>query len=101
MERTTNKICAGAAWRSAGDSMSTDTLVRPTLVHGSSIAKKVTMSNQAVLDQQIAADKTFIFTVDPRTVNETSFTRLEYGYLLTKGCRISTDNGGIFDVVKK
>ena len=56
--------------------------------------------NKKFLDGQIAQGKSFTFTVDPRKVDPSSFTYMEFDYLTSKGFEFISE-GGVSRAVKK
>lgn len=57
--------------------------------------------NRAFLDQQMAQGKNFVFTLDPRSVSELSYTAKEYDYLQRNGYVLHEGTGGLFHAIKK
>ena len=57
--------------------------------------------NKKFLDDQMARDKGFVFTLDPRTVAADSFTAKEYSHLLHNGYRLIEEAGGTYRAIKK
>nr|WP_019936910.1 hemagglutinin repeat-containing protein [Bordetella sp. FB-8] len=64
-------------------------------------AKNMWNINQAFLDQQIAQNKSFAFTVDPTTVRSESYTEMEYQYLQSKEYSFERGARGLYYAVKK
>ncbi len=57
--------------------------------------------NKAFLEQQMAQGKSFALTVDPRLVPPKSYTGLEYQFFVDSGYRVTSGQGGLFNVIKK
>ncbi|ALR35853.1 hypothetical protein LV28_25050 [Pandoraea pnomenusa] len=70
-------------------------------VQGQMGADKMWNINRAFLDQQMAQGKNFVFTLDPRSVSELSYTAKEYDYLQRNGYVLQEGTGGLFHAIKK
>lgn len=70
-------------------------------VEGQIGTDKIWSINKAFLDQQIAAEKSFLFTSNPVKLDPRSFTAKEFRHLLDNGYQLIEQPGGFYRAVKK
>lgn len=70
-------------------------------VEGQIGTDKIWSINKAFLNQQIAAEKSYLFTSNPVKLDPRSFTAKEFRHLLDNGYQLIEQPGGFYRAVKK